>query len=91
MYLNRAPDGTNNLSGQKIAQLRKQMYPKTSQRMLAEQLENVGIQMDKRAIQRIESGQRFITDIELAALAKFFQIPSQELLAGPCLPVNHAK
>ena len=85
MYLNRAPDGTNNLSGQKIAQLRKQMYPKTSQRMLAEQLENVGIQMDKRAIQRIESGQRFITDIELARFGKIFPDPFAGV-AGWSLP-----
>lgn len=36
--------------------------------------------MDKNAIQRIEHGDRFVTDIELAAFADFFGVSSDVLL-----------
>ena len=51
-----------------------------SQRMLAERLQLLGIDVDKNAIQRIESGQRFVTDIEIIALSKVFNISCDELL-----------
>ena len=50
------------------------MTPKVSQRALADKLQLAGIDLDKNAIQRIESGQRFVTDIELRAFAKIFQV-----------------
>ena len=34
----------------------------------------MGYDLDKNAIQRIESGQRFVTDIEVQALAKVFDV-----------------
>lgn len=40
----------------------------------------LGIDLDKNAIQRIECGQRFITDIEIIAFAKIFEISCDELL-----------
>ena len=36
--------------------------------------------MDKNAIQRIESGERFITDIELKVFANYFGVTADELL-----------
>ena len=51
-----------------------------SQRMLAEQLQLYGVDVDKNAVQRIESGQRFVTDIEIIALCKIFKISCDELL-----------
>lgn len=39
-----------------------------------------GIDIDKNAIQRIESGARFITDIELKQFADFFETTVDELL-----------
>lgn len=51
-----------------------------SQRILAEKLQLKGIDVDKNAVQRIESGERFVTDIELAALADVFNIPTDDLL-----------
>lgn len=35
---------------------------------------------DKNAIQQIESGQRFVTDIELKAIAKALDVSYEELL-----------
>jgi len=57
------------------------MNPKVSQRELAEMLQLVGIDLDKNAIQRIECGKRFVTDIELKALASVFKISVDELLS----------
>lgn len=39
-----------------------------------------GLDIDKNAIQRMESGKRFITDIELKALAKVLNVTYAELL-----------
>ena len=55
------------------------LNPKCSQRQLAEKLQLIGIDMDKNAIQRIESGKRFITDIELIAFCRVFEISPNEL------------
>lgn len=79
MFKNKAESGRNNLCGVKIYELRKNFRPKMSQRILAEKLQLLGIDVDKNAIQRIESGQRFVTDIELVALAKTFDVSIDEL------------
>lgn len=60
---------------------RKKMLPKVSQRALADRLQLLGIDLDKNAIQRIESGQRFITDIELKAFAKALNTTADDLLS----------
>lgn len=69
MFKNKAKDGKNNVCGEMVYYYRKRMIPKMSQRMLADKLQLSGIDIDKNAVQRIESGQRFITDIELKILA----------------------
>ncbi len=63
MFINKTSDGRNNICGVNIARLRKEM--RISQRELADRLQLVGLDIDKNAVQRIESGQRFLTDIEL--------------------------
>ena len=80
MYKNRASSGKNNISGDNIARIRKQLTPKVSQRFLADRMQLEGIELDKNAIQRIESGARFITDIELKAFAKVLAVSYEELL-----------
>lgn len=80
MFKNKASLGRNNICGEKISELRKAQVPKMSQRMLADKLQLFGIDVDKNAIQRIESGQRFVTDIELLNLAKIFNVTCDELL-----------
>lgn len=66
MFKNKHIDGKCNRCGEQIAKLRKQLPDKTSQRILADRMQEKGIDMDKNAIQRIEHGDRFVTDIELA-------------------------
>ena len=57
------------------------MQPKVSQRCLAGKLQMAGLDIDKNAVQRIESGERFVTDIELKQLAKVLGITVEELLS----------
>ncbi len=56
------------------------MSPKVSQRELADRLQIIGLDIDKNAVQRIESGHRFVTDIELAAFARVFDVSVDALL-----------
>ena len=71
--------GKKNLCGRNIAQLRKALEPKVSQRAFAAKLQLLGMDVDKNAISRIESGDRFITDIELRIMAAFFKMTTDEL------------
>ena len=79
MYKNKSEHGLNNICGQKIRTLRLEMK-NVSQRKLADMLQVQGLDIDKNAIQRMESGKRFITDIELKALAKVLKVTYAELL-----------
>lgn len=79
MYKNR--NGTrNNIAGLAIRQRRLLTEPRLSQRALADKMQLVGIDLDKNAVQRIESGDRFITDIELLGFAKILNTPVAALL-----------
>lgn len=80
MFKNKSKCGKNNICGEKVYMLRKQQIPKMSQRILAEKLQLKGIDVDKNAIQRIESGERFVTDIEIKVLAEIFEISIDNLL-----------
>lgn len=72
MFNNRTTDGRNNICGINVAKLRKAL--KISQRELADRLQVINLDIDKNAVQRIESGQRFVTDIEIISLAKVFSV-----------------
>ena len=80
MFKNKSADGRNNLCGKKIAELRRAQSPYMSQRMLADRLQLMGLDVDKNAVQRMECGKRFITDIELAALYRTFGVTPNALL-----------
>lgn len=80
MYKNKTRDNRNNICGSKIKEIRKKLPEKTSQRKLADMLQMAGLDIDKNAVQRMESGERFITDIELKSIAKVLDVSYQELL-----------
>ena len=80
MYKNKSHDGTNNLCGKKVKVFRKALNGNISQNGLSNLLQIEGIDVDKNAIQRIESGERFVTDIELKALAKVLNVSYSDLL-----------
>ena len=78
MFINKTKDGLNNVCGKNIARYRAELH--ISQRELADRMQLVGIDIDKNAVQRIECGKRFVTDIELLAFAKVFKRTLDELL-----------
>ncbi len=78
MFINKSSAGLNNISGKNISVLRTKL--KISQRELADRMQLVGIDIDKNAIQRIECGKRFVTDIEISAFAKVFKVDVNVLL-----------
>lgn len=78
MFINKTTDGLNNTCGKNIAKFR--MALKISQRELADKMQLFGIDIDKNAIQRIECGKRFVTDIEVIAFTKVFNITYEDLL-----------
>ena len=80
MYKNRSPHGGNNLCGERVRALRLAMPGRVSQRALAERLQIEGLDLDKNAVQRIESGERFVTDIELRAISRVLGATADELL-----------
>ena len=81
MFTNKSTDGRNNLCGEIIEKRRKEMGK--SQRQLADMLQVAGLDIDKNAIQRIEAGKRFVTDIELTYLAEVLNLSYEILLSKP--------
>lgn len=78
MFINKASNGKNNLCADQVTKLR--VAKKWSQRQLADALQLLGLDIDKNAIQRIEAGKRFVTDIELVKLAAVFGVSIDQLL-----------
>lgn len=62
------------------------MNPKVSQRAFADQLQPRGLDLDKNAIQRIECGKRFVTDIELKVFAELLGTTVDALLDTSDMP-----
>ena len=80
MFINKAEDGSNNLCGKNVARFRKQIG--LSQRELAVLLQINGLDLDKNAIQRIECGKRFVTDIELCITSRTLQKTLSDLIGN---------
>ena len=78
MFKNKNSDGSLNICGKRIKELRKAKG--LSQKGLANEMQLKGIDMGKNAIQQIESGERFVIDIELKVFAIFFRCSVDELL-----------
>lgn len=80
MYKTKGPDGRLNICGLKIAKLRMAIRPKCSQKAFADKLQLMGLEVTKNTIQCIESGNRFVTDIELKVIAQALGVTADELL-----------
>lgn len=78
MFTNKSSDGRNNVCGMQIAYYRKKLGK--SQRELADALQLLGLDIDKNAIQRMEAGKRFVTDIELVYLVRVLNVSYEALL-----------
>lgn len=72
--------GAKNLIAQRVKTLREARG--WSQRDLARELQLNGMNMDKNIITRIETNKRYVTDIELRALAQVFAVSYARLIDG---------
>ena len=79
MFKNKNED-RNNICGENIRKLRLAYPTRLSQRALADKMQLIGIDVDKNAIQRIECGKRFVTDIELKGFAEIFGVSLDSLI-----------
>ena len=76
----RTGNGEKNLIASRLKSLRER--DNLSQRDLAYQLQLMGLDMDKNVITRIETCKRYVTDIELQALAAIFHVSYEYLIDG---------
>lgn len=72
-------DGKKNISGDRIHQMRTSK--RLSQSELAAQMQTNGVMIEREAISKIETGDRFVTDYELMIFSKIFDV-SMEWLSG---------
>lgn len=79
MFKVKAPDGSNNLCGQRIAEIRKSK--KLSQRKLAAKMQLLGYDVDHYFIRRVENGERFVTDIDLVIFCRSLDIKLTDILS----------
>lgn len=76
----RSLSGEKNLISQRLIDLRKEHH--LSQRDLSRKLQLAGYDMDKNVITRIETNRRYVTDIEIKALAHIFNVTCDYLIEG---------
>jgi transcriptional regulator with XRE-family HTH domain len=69
-----------NLVGKRVLQARLRLSPPVTQEDLAGRLAIRGIQLDRSAVARIESGDRYVLDFELVVLAKALKVTTAFLL-----------
>ena len=75
-----SPEGSKNIIGERVAELRK--ANKLSQRALAGKLQLMNLDIDKNTITRIETGKRFVSDFEVKVFADFFGVSYDFLFDG---------
>lgn len=73
-------NGERNLIRKRLTQLRLERG--LSQRDLAREMQLAGYDMDKNVINRIETNQRYVSDIEIKAFCDLFQVSYRYLLDG---------
>lgn len=78
MKLYKSSDGKCNISGQNIRKYRQAAG--LSQEALAARLQIAGLNLSQKAISRIETGERVVTDFELLCFSEVFHIPVSDLL-----------
>ena len=73
------PSPLRNITGARIRTLRDAANPPVSQDDLAGRLAALFISLDRSAISRIESGDRYVMDYELKGIAKCLKVPIEQL------------
>lgn len=71
-------EGKSNISGERVRLLR--LTRRLSQSTLAIKMQTEGVIVEQGAISRIENGTRFLTDYEILALTKIFNVSSDYII-----------
>lgn len=71
-------NGQANISGRNIRRAREELQ--LSQEQLAAKMQLEGVQVNQKAISRIETGDRVVADYELKLLAKILKISLEDIL-----------
>lgn len=74
----RQPDGRCNTSGIQIKAFREACF--LSQEQLAAKAQLAGLNITQKAVSRIETGERIVTDYELMQFAKILNVSVPQLL-----------
>jgi len=64
-----------------VRELRHSQRTTVSQHDLAGRLSAHGVSVDRTAVARIESGERYVLDYEVLAIAKAFRVPIERLFS----------
>ena len=80
MKLYRYTDGRANASGYKIKERREAAG--LSQEELAARLQLAGLNLNQKAVSRIETGDRVVPDFELLYFSEVLEVPICELLSA---------
>lgn len=75
-------EGSKNIIGKRVKEARLSSKPIVTQLDLSARLETLGMKIDRVSISKIESGDRFVADYEVAALAKALKVSLDWLLLG---------
>jgi transcriptional regulator with XRE-family HTH domain len=82
-------NNSKNIIGRRVRLARKRMKESVTQQDLSARLGVMGINIDRVSISKIESGQRFVADFEVVALAQALDVSLEWLLKGdPKEPVK---
>ncbi len=79
MFKMKAPDGTNNLCGKRLKEIR--LSQGLSLRQLAVKMQLIGYDVDYYFIFRAENGERFITDLDLVIFARALNVSLEDILS----------
>jgi transcriptional regulator with XRE-family HTH domain len=71
-----------NIVGRRVAEARKSRSPRLTQEDLSGKLARVGVQLDRAAVAKIETGRRYVLDYELRALAEVLGAAADWLLGA---------
>jgi len=75
-------EGKRNIIADRVRKARSKFKPPITQADLAARLETLGMTIDRVSISKIESGNRFVADYEVVALAKALKVSLDWLLLG---------
>lgn len=72
------PYGNKNICGANIERLRKERGMKQTE--LMSQMQLLGVDINPSSLSKLEGQQRIVTDMELLAISKIFQVKIEDLL-----------